>query len=104
MNNVNECGVSTVSTLGTTVGVGNVTPPQSVAFTGAEQSGTECIGSGDLLGGSVNKTKKYGVYRKRGQKRIRLKKGLSYVDAKKTAKSLNEKENTDEYKIYQTAD
>lgn len=104
MNNVNECGVSTVSTLGTTVGVGNVTPPQSVAFTGAEQSGTECIGSGDLLGGSANKTKKYGVYRKRGQKRIRLKKGLSYVDAKKTAKSLNEKENTDEYKIYQTAD
>ena len=36
--------------------------------------------------------------------RIRLKKDLSYADAKKPAKSLNEKENTDEYKIYQTAD
>lgn len=103
MNDINECGVSSVGTLGTTVGIGNVTPPQSIAFTGAEQSGTECIGSGDLLGGSANKTKKYGVYRKQGQKRIRLKKNLSHDDAVKTAKQLNEKENTTEYKIYQMA-
>lgn len=101
---MNECDVSTVSTLETTTGIGNVTPPKSVAFTGAEQSGKDCIGSGDLLGGSANKTKKYGVYRKKGNKRIRLNKGLSYTNAIKQASLLNEKNNTNEYKIYQIAD
>ena len=97
MKQVNECVTAPVATLDTTVGVGNVTPPKSAAFTGAEQSGTDSIGSGDLLGGP---TKKYGVYKKAGKKKIPHKKDLTYNDAVKTAKSLNEKENTDIYQIY----
>jgi len=46
-------GVSTpMSTLNNTAGMGNATPASSAAMTGAQQTGSSCIGSGDNWGGN----------------------------------------------------
>lgn len=60
MNKVNECDVATSCTpLQTSVqGIGNATLASQAAMTGAEQSSTDCIGSGDKWDNNSEKPKK----------------------------------------------
>lgn len=59
-----------MATLNNTPGVGNASPASSAATTGAQQSGSSCIGSGDKWGGNSMYTQNGKLKKKKKIKKV----------------------------------